>query len=168
VASLQVTTDAPGHYHPGRSGVFRQGPKVVLAQFGQLHPRLCAALDVPAGAVGFEIFLDAIPEPKRRKKSAPELPPFQPVRRDFAFLVDADAPAEKLLRAVSAAERNLITDVVLFDRYAGDRLPEGKVSLALQVTLQPREKTLTDAEIEAVANKIVAAATKAVGATLRG
>lgn len=168
MASLQVTTDAPGHYHPGRSGVLRQGPKVVLAQFGQLHPRLCAALDVPAGAVGFEIFLDAIPEPKRRKKAAPELSAFQPVRRDFAFLVDADAPAEKLLRAVSAAERNLITDVVLFDRYAGDRLPEGKVSLALQVTLQPREKTLTDAEIEAVGTKIVAAAAKAVGATLRG
>jgi len=168
MASLQVTADAPGHYHPGRSGVLRQGPKVVLAQFGQLHPRLCAALDVPAGAVGFEIFLDAVPEPKRRKKSAPELSALQPIRRDFAFLVDADVPADKLLRAVSAAERTLVSEVVLFDRYAGERLPEGKVSLALQVTLQPREKTLTDAEIEAVAAKIVAAAAKAVGATLRG
>ncbi|TCH96547.1 phenylalanine--tRNA ligase subunit beta [Roseococcus sp. SYP-B2431] len=168
MAALQVTADAPGHYHPGRSGVLRQGPKVVLAQFGQLHPGLCAALDVPAGAVGFEIFLDAIPEPKRRKKSAPELSAFQPVRRDFAFLVDADAPADKLLRAVSAVERTLITEVVLFDRYAGDRLPEGKVSLAVQVTLQPRDKTLTDAEIEVVAARIVAAAAKAVGATLRG
>jgi len=168
MAALQVTPDAPGHYHPGRSGVLRQGPKTVLAQFGQLHPRLCAALDVPAGAVGFEIFLDAIPDPKRRKKSAPEFPAFQPLRRDFAFLVDAEAPAEKLLRAVSAVDRILIAEVVLFDRYAGERLPEGKVSLAIQVTLQPRDKTLTDAEIEAVAARIVAAAAKAVGATLRG
>nr|WP_314075792.1 phenylalanine--tRNA ligase subunit beta [uncultured Roseococcus sp.] len=167
MAALQVTTDAPGHYHPGRSGVLRQGPKVVLAQFGQLHPRLCAALDLPAGSVGFELFLDAIPEPKRRKKAAPELSTLQPLRRDFAFLVDADVPADKLLRAVAASERTLITDVVLFDRYAGERLPEGKVSLALQVTLQPREKTLTDQEIEAIGAKIVAAAAKATGATLR-
>ncbi len=168
LAALQVTKDAPGHYHPGRSGVLRQGPKTVLAQFGQLHPRLCAALDLPAGAVAFEVFLDAIPEPKRRKKSAPELSTFQPVRRDFAFLVDADLPAEKLLRAASGADRALITEVTLFDRYAGERLPEGKVSLAIQVTLQPRERTLTDAEIDAVAGKIVAAVGKATGATLRG
>lgn len=167
MAALQVTKDAPGYYHPGRSGVLRQGPKNVLAQFGQLHPRLCAALDLPAGAVAFEVFLDAIPEPKRRKKSAPDLSAFQPVRRDFAFLVDAEVPAEKLLRAAGAAERALITEVTLFDRYAGERLPEGKVSLAIQVTLQPRERTLTDAEIEAVAGKIVAAVTKATGATLR-
>lgn len=166
--ALQVTQDAPGYYHPGRSGVLRQGPKAVLAQFGQLHPRLCAALDLPAGSVAFEVFLDAIPEPKRRRKSAPELSAFQPVRRDFAFLVDAGLPADKLLRAASGAERALITEVTLFDRYAGDRLPEGKVSLAIQVTLQPRERTLTDAEIEAVATKIVAAVAKATGAVLRG
>jgi phenylalanyl-tRNA synthetase beta chain len=168
MAALQVTADAPGYYHPGRSGVLRQGPKTVLAQFGQLHPRLCVALDLPAGSVAFEVFLDAIPEPKRRKKSAPELSAFQPVRRDFAFLVDAGVPAEKLLRAASGAERTLITEVTLFDRYAGERLPEGKVSLAIQVTLQPRERTLTDAEIDAVAGKIVAAVGKATGATLRG
>ncbi|MBS7792200.1 phenylalanine--tRNA ligase subunit beta [Roseococcus sp. SDR] len=168
MAALQVTADAPGYYHPGRSGVLRQGPKVVLAQFGQLHPRLCAALDLPKDSVAFEVFLDAIPEPKRRRKSAPDLSAFQPVRRDFAFLVDAHVPAEKLTRAAAGAERALITDVTLFDRYAGDRLPEGKVSLAIQVTLQPRERTLTDAEIEAAAAKIVAAVTKATGATLRG
>lgn len=168
MAALQVTQDAPGYYHPGRSGVLRQGPKTVLAQFGQLHPRLCAALDLPAGSVAFEVFLDAIPEPKRRKKSAPELSAFQPLRRDFAFLVDAGVPAEKLIRAASGAERALIAEVTLFDRYAGERLPDGKVSLAIQVTLQPRERTLTDAEIEAVAAKIVAAVAKATGATLRG
>jgi len=168
MAAVQTTTDAPAHYHPGRSGVLRQGPKLVLARFGQLHPRLCEALDLPRATVGFELFLDAIPEPKRRKKSAPELSAFQPVRRDFAFLVDADVPAEKLVRAAQGAERALITDVTLFDRYAGPNLPEGKVSLALEVTLQPRERTLTDAEIEAVAQKVVAAVAKATGAALRG
>lgn len=168
MAAIQVSADAPGHYHPGRSGVVRQGPKSVLAQFGQLHPALCTALDLPPGSVGFEVFLDAIPEPRRRKKSAPELPAFQPLRRDFAFLVDAGMPAEKLLRAASSAERALITEVTLFDRYAGEKLPEGKVSLAIQVTLQPRERTLTDAEIEAVAGRIVAAVGKATGAVLRG
>jgi phenylalanyl-tRNA synthetase beta chain len=168
MAAVQVTADAPAHYHPGRSGVLRQGPKTVLACFGQLHPRLCAQLDLPADAVGFELFLDAIPEPKRRKKSAPDLPAFQPVRRDFAFLVDEGVPAEKLLRAAQGAERALIAEVALFDRYAGERLPEGKVSLAIEVTLQPRERTLTDAEIEAVAQKVVAAVAKATGAVLRG
>lgn len=168
MAALQVTADAPGHYHPGRSGVVRQGPKAVLARFGQLHPRLCGAMDLPEGAVGFEVFLDAIPEPKRRKKGAPELPAFQPLRRDFAFLVDAEVPAEKLLRAAQGADKALIADVALFDRYAGERLPEGKVSLAIQVTVQPRERTLTDAEIEALGQKIVAAVAKATGATLRG
>jgi phenylalanyl-tRNA synthetase beta chain len=168
MAALQVTADAPAHYHPGRSGVLRQGPKVVLAQFGQLHPRLCAALDLPLETVGFELFLDASPDPKRRRKSAPELSAFQPIRRDFAFLVDATVPAEKLIRAAQGAERTLITEVTLFDRYAGEKLPEGKVSLAIEVVLQPRERTLTDAEIEAVAQKVIAAVAKATGAVLRG
>ncbi|MCX8132350.1 MAG: phenylalanine--tRNA ligase subunit beta [Roseococcus sp.] len=168
MAALQVTADAPAHYHPGRSGVLRQGPKTVLARFGQLHPQLCRVLDLPEETVGFEIFLDAVPEPKRRRKAAAEMPPFQPIRRDFAFLVDASVPAEKLLRAAQGAERGLIAEVALFDRYAGERLPEGKVSLAIEVTLQPRERTLTDAEIEAVAQKIVAAVAKATGGVLRG
>ncbi|HWL80187.1 MAG TPA: phenylalanine--tRNA ligase subunit beta [Roseomonas sp.] len=168
MAALSVTTDAPGFYHPGRSGVVRQGPKTVLATFGEIHPRLREELGLPGAAVGFEVFLDAIPEPKRRKKGAPDLPAFQPLKRDFAFLVNADVPAENLLRAARGAERNLITEVALFDRYAGDKLPEGKVSLAIEVTLQPRERSLTDAEIEAVGTKIVAAVTKATGATLRG
>jgi phenylalanyl-tRNA synthetase beta chain len=166
-AALSVTADAPGFYHPGRSGLVRQGPKTVLASFGEVHPRVLAALDLPGPAVAFEVFLDAIPEPKRRKKGAPDLPAFQPLRRDFAFLVDEGVAAEALLRAARGAERILITDVALFDRYAGDKLPEGKVSLALQVTIQPREATLTDAQIEAVAEKIVAAVSKATGAVLR-
>ncbi|HWX47658.1 MAG TPA: phenylalanine--tRNA ligase subunit beta [Roseomonas sp.] len=168
MAALSVTTDAPGFYHPGRSGVVRQGPKTVLATFGEIHPRLREELGLPGAAVGFEVFLDAVAEPKKRKKGAPDLPAFQPLKRDFAFLVDEAVPAEALLRAARGAERNLITDVALFDRYAGDKLPEGKVSLAIEVTLQPRERSLTDAEIEAVGAKIVAAVTKATGAMLRG
>lgn len=168
MAAVQVMGDAPGFYHPGRSGTLRQGPKTVLATFGELHPKARAALDLPGAAVAFEVFLDAVPEPKRRKKGVPDLPAFQPVRRDFAFLVDATVPAEALTRAARGADKALVSDVVLFDRYSGDRLPEGKVSLAVQVTLQPRERTLTDAEIEAAGQKIVAAVAKATGAVLRG
>jgi phenylalanyl-tRNA synthetase beta chain len=168
MAAVQVTADAPGFYHPGRSGVLRQGPKVVLATFGELHPRLRARLGIPGAAAGFEVFLDAIAEPKRRKKGAPDLPAFQPLRRDFAFLVDEGVAAEALLRAARGADKALIADVALFDRYAGDKLPAGKVSLAIQVTLQPRERTLTDAEIEAAGQKVVAAVAKATGASLRG
>ncbi|MFM7611476.1 MAG: phenylalanine--tRNA ligase subunit beta, partial [Alphaproteobacteria bacterium] len=167
MAALSVTADAPGFYHPGRSGQVRQGPKTVLARFGEIHPRVLAALDLPGPAVAFEVFLDAIPEPKRRKKGAPDLPAFQPLRRDFAFLVDESVAAEALIRAARGAERTLITDALLFDRYAGDKLPAGKVSLALQVTIQPREATLTDPQIEALADKIVAAVAKATGAVLR-
>ncbi|MDN3568073.1 phenylalanine--tRNA ligase subunit beta [Paeniroseomonas aquatica] len=167
MAAVTVTTDAPGFYHPGRSGLVRQGPKVVLASFGEIHPKVRAALDLAGPAVGFEVFLDAIPEPKRRKKGAPDLPAFQPLRRDFAFLIDAGVTAEAVLRAARGAERTLVTEVAVFDRYAGEKLPEGKVSLGVQVTLQPREATLTDAEIEAVAAKVVAAVAKATGAVLR-
>ncbi len=166
-AALSVSADAPGFYHPGRSGVVRQGPKTVLATFGALHPRLLAGLDIAGPAVACEVFLDAIPDPKRRKRGAPDLPDLQTVRRDFAFLVDTGVAADAVLRAARGADRVLIAEVALFDRYAGERLPEGKVSLAIEVTLQPRDKTLTEAEIEAVAQKIVAAVGKATGAVLR-
>jgi phenylalanyl-tRNA synthetase beta chain len=165
--ALQITTEAPGFYHPGRSGVVRQGPKTVIAHFGELHPGVLAALDIPGPAVAFEIFLDAIPEPKRRKKSTPDLPAFQPLRRDFAFLVDATVAADAVVRAARGAERNLITGVSLFDLYAGDKLPDGKKSIAIEVVLQPRERSLTDAEIEAISQKIVAAVAKATGGVLR-
>ncbi|NKE48264.1 phenylalanine--tRNA ligase subunit beta [Roseomonas frigidaquae] len=168
MAAVMLTTDAPGFYHPGRSGVLRQGPKTVLATFGELHPLVVKALGLAGPVVAFEVFLDAIAEPKRRKKGLPDLPAFQPLRRDFAFIVDASVPAEQVLRAARNAEKTLVADVVLFDRYAGDKLPEGKISLAIQATLQPKERTLTDAEIEAVTGKIVAAVTKATGAVLRG
>jgi phenylalanyl-tRNA synthetase beta chain len=165
--SLQVTAEAPSFLHPGRSGLVRQGPKTVMAYFGEIHPRLLAALDLPGPMVVFELNLDAVSDPKRRKKAAPDLPAFQPVRRDFAFLVDASVPADNVVRAAKGAERALITAVSLFDVYAGDKLPEGKTSVAVEVTFQPRDKTLTDPEIEAACQKVVAAVAKATGATLR-
>lgn len=164
---VMITADAPAFYHPGRSACVRQGPKTVLGTFGELHPRVLAALDLPGPVVAFELDLDAVAEPKRRKKGAPDLPPFQPVRRDFAFLVDASVTADALVRAARGADRTLIAGVVLFDRYEGERLPAGKVSLAIEVTFQPRERTLTDAEIEAACQKVVTAVAKATGAVLR-
>jgi len=165
--ALTISTDAPSFYHPGRSGIVRQGPKTVIAHFGELHPGVLTALDLPGPAVAFEIFLDAIPEPKRRKKSTPDLPAFQPVRRDFAFLADATVAADAILRAARGAERTLITAVSLFDVYAGDKMAEGKKSVAIEVVFQPRERTLTDAEIEATCAKVVAAVAKATGSVLR-
>ncbi len=166
--ALTVTADAPDFYHPGQSGTLRQGPKTILARFGILHPALCDALDLPRPITAFEIFLDAIAEPKRRRKPALALAAFQPLRRDFAFLIDAATPADGVIRAAKSADRALIANVALFDRYEGDTLPAGKVSLAIAVTLQPLQASLTDAEIEAVSAKIIAAVAKATGAELRG
>ena len=165
--ALILTQDAPSFYHPGRSAMVRNGPKVVLGSFGELHPRVLAALDLGGTVVAFQLNLDAIAEPKHRRKGAPDLPAFQPIRRDFAFMVDAAVAADAVLRAARGAERALITGVLLFDVYQGDRLPDGKKSLAIEVTFQPRDRTLTDAEIEVACQKVVAAVTKATGATLR-
>ena len=164
--ALSVTTDAPSHYHPGRSGRVRQGPKLTLATFGELHPRVLAALDLPSPMVGFELDLDAIAEPKRRR-GAFEAPPFQPVRRDFAFVLDATVPAEAVVRAARGAVRDLIAGVSVFDRYEGGTLSAGKVSLGIEVTFQPKERTLTEAELADASDKVVAAVAKATGATLR-
>ena len=170
VENLQVTTDAPGHYHPGRSGVLRLGPKV-LAQFGELHPKVLRKLGLKAEAAGFELFLEAIPEPKAKAsgklKPALALSPLQPVERDFAFVVDQGVPAEKLIRAAKGADKQLVSAVSLFDAYAGPGLEDGTKSLAIAVTLQPVERTMTDDEIEAVSAKIVAQVEKATGGRLR-
>ena len=165
--ALTTTADAPGFYHPGQSGCIRQGPKTVLATFGALHPRVLAAIDLAGPAVAFEIHLEAIQEPKRRKKALPDLPSFQRVHRDFSFVVDADTPADAVLRAAKGAERALIAGVSLFDVYAGDNVGSGRKALGIEVVLQPRERTLTDAEIEATCARIVAAVTKATGGVLR-
>ena len=167
--NLQTSADAPAWYHPGQSGQLRLGPKV-LAAFGSLHPKVLAAYGLKGPAAGFELFLDQVPLPKAKGKAkpAPEIWPYQPVERDLAFLVDAAVPAESLLRAARGADRKLVSRVALFDLYEGKGLPEGKKSLALAVTLQPKQATLTDAEIDAVVARVVAAVEKASGGSLRG
>ena len=165
----QVSADAPGWYHPGRSGCLRLGP-TVMAQFGELHPRVLKTLDVEGPLVGCEIFLAALPEPKARASRAKpplKLSPLHPVRRDFAFVVDVGVAAADLARAARGAHKNLIAEVAVFDAYAGDELGPDKTSIAIAVTLQPFEQTLTEAEIDAVARHIVAAVEKATGGTLR-
>ena len=161
---------APNWYHPGRSGVLKLGDRV-MAWFGELHPEIVAAADLKGPVAAFEVFLDAPPLPKAKAtKARPKLAlsAFQPLERDFAFVVESGVEAEKLVRAARNADKALITAVRVFDVYAGKGVPEGKKSLAIAVTLQPVERTLTDAEIEAACDKIVAAVAKATGAVLRG
>ncbi|MEE2527337.1 phenylalanine--tRNA ligase subunit beta [Hyphobacterium sp. HN65] len=172
VDSLQVAAEARDWWHPGRSGVLRLGPKNVLAEFGELHPRVLKTLGVEGRAIGFEIILDNIPASKKKAetKARPALDRAEltPVKRDFAFLVGADVAADTLVRAAKGADKAMISDVSVFDVYAGKGVPEGQVSLAIEAVIQPREKTLTDKEIDAVAAKIVASVEKATGASLRG
>jgi phenylalanyl-tRNA synthetase beta chain len=168
--NLSAQSGAPDWYHPGRSGVLKLGDRV-MAHFGELHPAVVAEADLTGPVAAFEVFLEAPPLPKvRATKARPKLvlSPFQPVERDFAFVVDADVEADKLVRAARNADKALITAARVFDVYAGKGVPGGKKSLAIAVTLQPMERTLTDAEIEAVSNKIVGAVAKATGAVLRG
>ncbi len=170
VDKAQVSTDAPGWYHPGRSGGLRLGPNV-LAWFGEIHPRVLRTLGVKGPMAGFEVFLDALPDAKRKDSKTRTLlrpSPFQRVARDFAFVVDADVPADKLVRAAKGADKALIAEVSVFDVYTGAGVGDGKTSLAISVTLQPTEKTLTDQEIEAVAQKIIANVGKQTGGVLRG
>jgi phenylalanyl-tRNA synthetase beta chain len=170
VASLQTAAEAPAWYHPGRSGTFKIG-NVALAHFGEVHPRVLKALDVDGPCVAFEVFLDRLPPPRSKSgKARPLLKPsaFQPVERDFAFVVDRDVAAETLLRAAQAADKALIAGAAIFDAYAGPGIPDGKKSIALSVTIQPTGKTLTDAEIDAVGARIVAAVAKQTGGVLRG
>ncbi|MGL4543350.1 MAG: phenylalanine--tRNA ligase subunit beta, partial [Polymorphobacter sp.] len=170
VDRLMVLPPVDAWYHPGRSGRLGLGPKAVLASFGELHPRVAAGLDLKGVVAVAELYLDAIPLPKapRRSRGAFAPPALQPVKRDFAFLVAADTPADALLRAVRGADKGAITDARLFDRFTGVGVPEGQVSLALTVTLQPGAASFTDAEIEALSARIITAAGKAVGAVLRG
>ena len=168
--AVQLSAEAPDWYHPGQSSLVKLGPKTVLARFGALHPEVLALYGIDAPAVAFEIFLDAMPQPRAkagRARPALKPQPFQPVVRDFAFLVDRSVPAEALVRAARRAEKTLVTEVRIFDLYEGKGLPEGKKSVAITATLQPTERTLTDAEIETVATKIVAAVGEATGGSLR-
>ena len=165
VANLQLFMGAGETWHPGRSARLGLGPKTILAAFGELHPRIAKALDAPPGTMAAEIYLDAIPVPRSVERARPAFTPpaLQAVTRDFAFLVPADLAADALVRAVRGADKALITGARLFDRYEGEQ----GLSLAVEITLQPGDKSFTDAEIAAVSAKVVAAAAK-LGASLRG
>ncbi|HXQ14660.1 MAG TPA: phenylalanine--tRNA ligase subunit beta [Caulobacteraceae bacterium] len=171
VANLQVAqNDTAPWWRPGRAARLQLGPKAVLAEFGEIHPKALAALDVAGPIYAFEIWVEAIPEPKKKAvktKPALTLSPLMPLSRDFAFVVGRDTPASDIVRAVQSADRVLIAGVRVFDVYESAGVAEGKKSVAVEVTIQPREKTLADAEIEALSAKIVAAAAKSAGATLR-
>ncbi|THD77029.1 MAG: phenylalanine--tRNA ligase subunit beta [Phenylobacterium sp.] len=165
-----VQGQASPWWHPGRSARLQLGPKNLVAEFGELHPRVLKALDAEGPMLAFELVLEAIPEPKRKAvktKPALSLSPLMPLTRDFAFVVDRATPSGDLVRPIAGVDKQLIEDVRVFDVYQGAGVPEGQKSLALTVTLQPREKTLTDSEIEALSAKIVAVAEKVVGAKLR-
>ncbi len=172
VASLQLAQGQNRDWwHPGRSARLQLGPKTVIAEFGAVHPRVLKTLDADGPMLAFEIVLDAVPEPKARAgatkaRGVADLPNLMPLTRDFAFVIEADRPAGDLVRAVQGADKALIADVRVFDVYRGAGVAEGAKSVALEVVVQPREATLTEAEIEALAARIVAAAQK-VGATLR-
>ncbi|MBM3576889.1 MAG: phenylalanine--tRNA ligase subunit beta [Alphaproteobacteria bacterium] len=168
---LQIVPGGPPWFHPGRSATLQFGPKTIVGHFGELHPRALKTMDVEGPVAAFEIILDTLPAPKAKPtkiKPKLDISDLQPVSRDFAFIVDQASQAGDLVKAAQSADRALITDVAVFDVYEGKGVPEGKKSIGLAVTLQPREKTLTDTEIEAVAQKIVAEAEKKCGATLRG
>ncbi|HVB15664.1 MAG TPA: phenylalanine--tRNA ligase subunit beta, partial [Stellaceae bacterium] len=173
IDNVQASADPPPWYHPGRAGVLRLGP-IVLGHFGELHPEVLDAFDAKGPIAAFEVFVDAVPLPRAVKGTSGRARPpvhlsvFQPVERDFAFVVERDLPAETLLRAARAVDRKLVGDIRLFDVYEGKGLPEGKKSLAISVVLQPQAATLTDAEIDAFSARLVAQVEKATGGTLRG
>jgi len=168
-AGLKIEAGVAAWYHPGRSGTLRMG-NVLVAQFGEIHPRILKAMDVDGPVVGFELFLDAIPLPKARGTAKPklDLAALQPLDRDFAFIVDGTIAADAVARAAANADKALITNAVVFDVFEGKDIPAGKKSIAVAVTIQPKDATLTEAEIDALAKKIVANVAKQTGGTLRG
>ncbi len=173
-AKLMVMRTAPDWFHPGRSGVLSLGPKTPLAVFGELHPKVLTAMDIKGPAVAFQIFPEAIPAPRKSATTRARLnaSDLQPVERDFAFVVDQETEADKIVRAAAGADKALIARVDVFDVFEGAeaerQMGAGKKSVAIAVRLQPRQATLTDAEIEALSDKLVATVSKATGARLRG
>ena len=169
--ALQIVPGGPSWLHPGRSGTIQMGPKNVIGHFGELHPRTLAALGAEGPLVGFEVILENIPEPKAkptRAKPLLELSPFQPVERDFAFVVGREVKAADIVRAAQGVDKKLISNVSVFDVYEGKGIDPDKKSIAIAVTLQPREKTMTDEEIDALAAKIVGEVHEAHGRGVAG
>jgi phenylalanyl-tRNA synthetase beta chain len=162
VDSLQLMGEAGPQFHPGQSATLRLGPKNVLARFGVLHPATLKAFDIDAPVAVAEIYLDAIPAKGAagfaRVNYAP--PALQAVKRDFAFLVPVGRAAGDVLRAVRGADKASIVAARVFDDFRGQGVPEGQKSLAIEITLQPGEKSFTDADLKAIADRVVAAAAK--------
>ncbi|HEY9011539.1 MAG TPA: phenylalanine--tRNA ligase subunit beta, partial [Devosia sp.] len=170
IDKLQVVAEPAEWSHPGRGGRVQLGPKIIIGWFGEVHPALLAKLDLDGPIAAFEVDLDALPEPRRkptRAKPALALSDLMPLSRDFAFVVDRSVPAATILKAARGAEKALITGVDVFDVFEGAGVGEGKKSVAIEVTLQPQQKTLTDEEIDKISGAIVAAVTKATGGVLR-
>jgi phenylalanyl-tRNA synthetase beta chain len=169
--AVQVVPGGPSWLHPGRSGTIQIGPQNVLGYFGELHPKALEALGADGPLVAFEVVLERIPAAKARAtraRAALELTPLQPVERDFAFIVDRAVKAADIVRAAQGVDRKLIAGIAVFDVYEGPGIDAGKKSIAIAVTLQPRDKTMTDQEIDAIAAKIVAEVGKRTGGVLRG
>ena len=173
-AAAKIWRDAGSAWHPGRSGAIRLGPKLLLAEFGEVYPRILRDLDVKGPAVAFTVWLQAAPFPRSRSttRAALDISDLQAVERDFAFVLDTTVEAQAVVDAARGADKGLIERVTVFDEFTGPKaaaqMGEGRKSLAITVRLQPRERTLTEAEIEAVAARIVDKVTRATGGQLRG
>ena len=170
-SKAQITRDAPAWFHPGRSATLRLGPKLVLAHFGEVHPATLKLLDIPGSAAAFEVFVSDLPAKKRKTTHAKpplELHALNALTRDFAFIVDDGIAAADVIKAALNADKILVRDVGVFDVYQGKGVPDGKKSLAIAVTVQPKDATLTDAEIDALASRIVAEVKRATGGEIRG
>lgn len=169
IEKMQLVAEPAGWSHPGRGGRIQLGPRNVIGWFGEIHPALLGEFDLGGPVAAFEVDLDAVPEPRRKTRAKPalNLSGLMPLSRDFAFVVDRDVPAASILKAARGADKTLITGVDVFDVFEGKHLGEGKKSVAIAVTLQPQEKTLTDEEIDKIAGSIVGAVAKATGGVLR-
>ncbi|WP_332065295.1 phenylalanine--tRNA ligase subunit beta [Bartonella sp. CB189] len=170
ISKVQIEAEAPGWYHPGRSGAIKLGSKIVLGFFGVLHPSTLEKLDINGSLCGFEIFLDQIPKPKKKatkSRSPLTLLPFQMVRRDFSFIVDKNVSSLLIIRAASGVDKRLIHSVHVFDTFEDLALGKDKKSIAIEVSIQPIERTLTDKDLEELSLKIVKSVAKMTGGYLR-
>jgi phenylalanyl-tRNA synthetase beta chain len=169
-AKVQILRGASDCWHPGRHGMICLGPKKVLGIYGEVHPKILAAMDVKGPAMAFTLWPGEVPLPRKAGATRPALKisDLQAVERDFAFVVDAQVEALTLVNAAMGADKALITDVRVFDEFIGGSLGEGKKSLAITVRLQPEGQTLKDADIEAVGAKVIEKVSKATGGVLRG
>ena len=168
---FQVEAPRQPHWHPGQAACLKLGPKVTVAHFGALHPRVLKALDVDGPVYGFELNLNALPMMKARAtKTRPVLQrsDLTPIRRDFAFVVGEGVPAADIVRHATSADKKLISNVLVFDVYQGTGIEPGKKSVAIEVTIQPEGETLKDKDIEAIGEKIVESVAKGTGGVLRG